>query len=1123
MNRSTPTAGRRRLPRRHADVETTAPRCEPLEGRLLFVAGELDFTFSGDGRQTTDFGNTDAARAVAIQPDGKTVVAGHWDGGAADFAVARYDQGGNLDPTFSGDGRANLTFGAGAFGGVERATGVALQPDGKIVVVGYTDAGTTGGINPFDFAVARFNADGSIDNTFSGDGKFTHNFGHDDRAAAVAIQPDGKIVVAGQWDGGSADMAVIRLNPNGTFDTSFNDLTVVTAFNGDGKVPINFSGGSIERATSLALAPDGDIIVGGYTNFGTSGIGADVNDFAVARLNSAGELDLSFSGDGKQSIDFGYNDQANAVAVDRRGRILLAGFDDGGAADFAVARLLANGNLDPSFNDVATPSNWNGDGKLSFTFRPGSVFGGVERAFAIALEPNGIDQEIYVAGFTDHGPAGTADNFALARVRPNGTLDTSFGGGDGLQITDFGGDDEAYGIAVGADSKVVVAGGSAGNFAVARYLAELDPSFGFDGKQLLDFGHTDAARAVVVQPDGRIVVAGEWDGGAADFAVARFLPSGALDGTFDGDGRQNVFFGAAISSGIERATSLALQPDGKIVVGGYTNFSGAGTNFDFAVARLNPDGSLDNTFSGDGKFTYDWGNDDRVHALALQPDGKIVLVGQWAGSAPDFAIMRLNTNGTLDNTFSGDGRQNLTFGAGTFGGDERANALAVAPDGDIWVAGFTDANATAGNPRDFAIARFNPDGSVDNTFSGDGRFTIDFGDDDQATGIALRPDGRLVVGGTSDDGTAEFAVAQIRGNDLDASFGGGDGKLELFSNDATEFSTGLALMENGKIMMVGYSNSATGSPNNFAVARVLANGSGTDPSFNADGEHFVDFGGNDQAYAVAIQPDRKVVVVGGSNGNFAVARYDSAPAVTQVYVSSSSWAPEFLNYLAAQRLGSALYGYAVPAGPSQLLELPWINLDRVSVTFSENVGVDNVDMALTGVNTANYPLNGGLFGYNAATRTATWALNPGTRFTVDRLTLNLDADSNNGVRTALGATLDGDWLSGGTEVYPSGDGAAGGDFRFRLNVLPGGADRLFGRVNAADQGYVKARINRTVTAPNGPPGSAPYTIFADVNGDGRVNAADQGAVKARLNNALPPGPVPEVLFSSRRIADELLA
>ena len=174
-----------------------------VSGQVLMGAahGVLDTTFSSDGKTTVDFGDDDRARAVVVQPDGKVIVVGTNDDGLANFAVARFNPDGSLDTSFSTDGKTTVTFGASDF-----AQAVALQTDGKIVVAGYTNAG---GDN--DFAVARLNADGTQDTTFSGDGEFTIDFGNDDQATSVAIQDDGNIIVAGFTDNGSADFAVARV------------------------------------------------------------------------------------------------------------------------------------------------------------------------------------------------------------------------------------------------------------------------------------------------------------------------------------------------------------------------------------------------------------------------------------------------------------------------------------------------------------------------------------------------------------------------------------------------------------------------------------------------------------------------------------------------------------------------------------------------------------------------------------------------------------------------------------------------------------------------------------------------------------------------------------------------
>src|SRR6476659_154052 len=252
--------------------------------------GDLDPTFSGDGKQTTDFGfGSGSAEATVRQPDGKIVVAGSTPGGDYRFALARYNPDGSLDTSFSSDGKQTTDL-----GGFDQANGVALQADGKIVVVGFTGGG--------DFALARYNSNGSLDTSFSGDGMQTTDFGGNDQAKAVAVQGDGKIVVAGNGGPGGA---VARYNPNGSLDTSFS---------GDGKQTTNFL-----SASGIALQGDGKIAV----------VGSSGNDFGLARYNANGSLDTSFSGDGKQTTDFGGAERATGVALQGDGKIDALGLTGG--------------------------------------------------------------------------------------------------------------------------------------------------------------------------------------------------------------------------------------------------------------------------------------------------------------------------------------------------------------------------------------------------------------------------------------------------------------------------------------------------------------------------------------------------------------------------------------------------------------------------------------------------------------------------------------------------------------------------------------------------------------------------------------------------------------------------
>src|SRR5262245_17168653 len=376
--RKTAPAAARRARRR--------PAFERLEDRTT-PSGNLDLGFSGDGRQTLNFVSDDRASAVAVQADGKIVVAGSNSiGGNGNFAVARYLADGTLDPSFSGDGKTDVTFGA-----EDVATAVAIQGDGKIVVAGYTSVNGTAG-NPNDFAVARLNADGSLDTTFNdiaaatisnGDGKLTIDFGADDRCRAMVINVDGKIVLAGSQDNGFSNFAVARLTSAGAPDPDFGG--------GDGKVIETFGGK--EYATAVAIQFQ-RIIVAGYTDVG--GTASNPNDFAVACFDNTGTIDTSFDNDGWQTFDFGSDDRANAVAVQTDGRIVLAGSWDGGFSDFAVVRLTAAGAVDTGFSPDGTA------GAANFTFG-GAGFGGAEFATSVAIQKDG---KILVGGYTDNGNLG---------------------------------------------------------------------------------------------------------------------------------------------------------------------------------------------------------------------------------------------------------------------------------------------------------------------------------------------------------------------------------------------------------------------------------------------------------------------------------------------------------------------------------------------------------------------------------------------------------------------------------------------------------------------------------------------------------------------------------------------
>jgi len=385
----------------------------------LLADGNLDPTFGDAGKVTTDFGDIDFGFAVALQKDGKIVVAGTADAGVTtgDFAVLRYNRDGSLDSTFGTGGKVTTNF-----GGSDAGLGVILQKDGKIVVAGGADAGVTS-----DFAVARYNRDGSLDVSFGTGGLVTTDFGGTDLGNAVALQKDGKIVVAGQTSG---DFAVARYNTDGSLDTTFGV---------GGLVITDFAG--VDQGRSVAIQKDGKIVVAGHTDDGDL-------DFAVARYNRDGSLDTSFGTGGTVITTFGgTDDQGFAVVLQKDGKIVVAGRSNAEGFDFAVARYNTDGSLDVSF----------GTGGLVIT----DIGGGFAGGRAVALQKDG---KIVVAGI------GGDEDFVVARYNTDGSLDTTFGTG-GLVTTDFGGIDTGFALALQKDGKIVVTGTSNNeDFAVARYV-----------------------------------------------------------------------------------------------------------------------------------------------------------------------------------------------------------------------------------------------------------------------------------------------------------------------------------------------------------------------------------------------------------------------------------------------------------------------------------------------------------------------------------------------------------------------------------------------------------------------------------------------------------------------------
>ncbi len=349
----------------------------------------------------------------------------------------------------------------------------------------------------------------------------------------------------------------------------------------------------------------------------------------------------------------------------------------------------------------------------------------------------------------------------LARYHANGSLDNSFGNG-GIVAASVGNRNLASGIAIQADGKIVVAGfsgssRSVGSFAVVRYetTGALDTSFDGDGKVIIDMGNFNSANDLVIQPDGKIVVVGASGVqaiGNLAFAVARLNSDGSLDASFDGDGRVITSLGSFSYTG---AVAVALQTDGKIITAGHSGSSYS--TADFALVRYNVDGSLDASFDGDGKVITAVSSDfDGAFAVAVQTDGKIVATGNTDGSPDMMAVVRYNINGSLDTSFDGDGIV-LTPGIDMAGDSDYAPSVVIQSNGKIVVSGTIQ--------PDFALVRYNPNGSLDTSFGGDGIVTTNFNQPSWGAavgGLAIQPDGKIIAAGSLGDPFKSFFIAVAR-------------------------------------------------------------------------------------------------------------------------------------------------------------------------------------------------------------------------------------------------------------------------------------------------------------------------------------------------------------------------
>ena len=919
-------------------------------------AGNLDTSFNGTGKVTLDLGGDDVLSAISVLADNSIIAVGTTTGrGGHDIFVARFssngaDLGNTIIDINGGDDQANaVTVDTSGNIYVAGATTVAHAngTNRDFALVKLTAAGVldtsfgAGGITTLDFG-------GSLPADVSGTP--VANPSYDDVANAIALQGD-KIVLAGRANNGRFDfLALARFNANGSLDTSF--APGQDSFGPSGTVTTAV-GPASDVALALTVQPNGEFVVAGRSL--RDEVHLDQSDIVEARYFATGVIDTTFGVDGRIITPLpGGSSEARAIDFDDNGTLVIAG--DLRTSTFehvAVLRqeadirpiaqpnsftIASDGFSDP-VNIVPLDNDFDPDpfDKLTITslFVPSdnvTVLPGTPVVLAegslstdgtvVEFTPRNGFSGIFHFVYTDSDgwltTTSTVDvNISVGPDLRGGDRDPTFGGADNRVVTQINFSPTTGAAAATLSNGDIAVAGTVttrlanGSTPTDVGLAIYDSTGQLVASRVMDLGLGGAVNlnetvsAVVIQNVGgvdRIVVVGSVDRNsnipnsptANDFFAVRFMADATLDTSFGNNGVQTVDLG-----GDDQALGALVEPlagQNDIVIGGITDSVNTPGGQDFALVRLNQDGSRDMTFGTSGVTTTDFRQVDVLRALALQGT-KIIAVGSadFLATDPvkgrDIAIARYDSNGLLDTTFGNGGKviQNFT---------KRDEALSVAVDPgteDILVGGYVAIASTSATSRDMAIVRFTPDGTLETSWGTNGITTVDFaGQRDEVHGLVIQ-NGKIFAAGIASVNNPN-SITPLENNDfglavLDLSSGA------VLEKTATDFvgrnDQGLAVVPNGTgVIVVGTafdkeSVSGIGLIAYNDDATINTNFGGQIPGF---GEVFRAPGVTtmpSQVQAVAVQSDGKIVAAGvassQTNEDFALVRYNPDGSIDTTY------------------------------------------------------------------------------------------------------------------------------------------------------------------------------------------------------------------------------------------------
>ncbi|WP_298223884.1 T9SS type A sorting domain-containing protein [Flavobacterium sp.] len=722
------------------------------DGKILAVIGGSPtlflIRFNTNGSIDTSFGNNETHIFIlqfglfVIQPDAKIITASKQDHynsfGQVDssyFRTDRYNTDGTLDTTFGTDGTVITDFGFG----YNYVTAIALQPDGKVIVAGTSYNN--------QFAIARYTSSGYLDTTFDGDGKVITSLGSGLKSYTqyVSVQADGKIIVAGlsypSIPPQEFSFSIAKYNPNGSLDTSFDSDGIVNNTFDD-------AAGTYINLNTIVEQPDGKFLVTTETgnNF----------EFVIRRYNASGSDDTSFGNNGKSALFIQDDNKALGIALQQDQKIVVAGTSRSLASiedvyEFNVVRYSTNGVPDVSFNN---------DGIIATKFDSSN-----DLSTKLLIQPN---DKIITVGVKKTYPFGTAGKelISISRTHTDGSLDSTFGT-DGKVVSDLGQDYSKIKNAVlQPDGKILVSCetatfGNPNEYFLIRYNnnGSLDTTFGNNGKTTLGY-----VTAILPLPNGKIIIASEvYDAQNNLFLNLKSLNNdGSLDSTFENDLLVNI-------NGTPASIYSTLQLDGKIVV--VTSIPNQDGKVGFYKMRYHSDGTIDSSYAnGLNVFEYSCA----ANGIFLRSDGKIYVTGKSNGYDPinqvyssQFLVACFDANGNLDSNYSADGVATSLMGNVY----NIIQSVAMQADGKFIVA-LTKPEQNPANPTpetyNVVVTRFNFEGGHDADFGTNGVIETSFFDGyDEAFDVALQSDNKIVLACTTDTGmNRDFGLMRFTNNIL---------------------------------------------------------------------------------------------------------------------------------------------------------------------------------------------------------------------------------------------------------------------------------------------------------------------------------------------------------------------